>query len=190
MAKSIQYITYTRKSTDEETRQVTSLDAQTRELRDFAKRDRLPVKEVINTLELAGKSQTAKSPQEISLVVHKVGTNRLLSRKTVTFSFSEPYAFIPSLLASRHASTANTSPSLGDENLQSLVWCSRLESPAPLVAPSRSSGWAPPRHLACWLDMAPAFDSNLWKHPKEKARLRTPFLLSVLPVGIEPTSTA
>ena len=46
-----------------------------------------PAKEIINTLELAGKLQTAKSPQEISQVVHKVGTNRLLSRKTVTFFF-------------------------------------------------------------------------------------------------------
>jgi hypothetical protein len=75
-----------------------------------------PVKEVINTMELAGKLQTDKSPQEISQVVHKVGTNRLLSRKTVTFSFSEPYAFIPSLLASRPVTIPNTSPSLGDEN--------------------------------------------------------------------------
>ncbi|MES1180943.1 MAG: hypothetical protein ABUL66_03680 [Verrucomicrobiota bacterium] len=59
-----------------------------------------PAREVINTLEMAGKSQTEKSPQEISRVVHKIGTNRLLSRKTVTFPFSEPYDFIPSLLAS------------------------------------------------------------------------------------------
>jgi hypothetical protein len=82
-----------------------------------------PAKDVINTFELAGKVQTGKSPQEISQVVHKVGTNRLLSRKTVTFSFSEPYDFIPSLLASRHVGSANTSLSLGDENLQSPIWC-------------------------------------------------------------------
>ena len=86
-----------------------------------------PVKEVINTMELAGKSQTTKSPQELSLVVHKVGTNRLLSRKTVTFSFSEPYDLIPSLLASRPVTMTTTSPSLGDENGGSIMWCPRQD---------------------------------------------------------------
>ncbi len=84
-----------------------------------------PVKEVINTMELAGKSQTDKSPQEIAQVVHKVGTNRLLSRKTVTFSFAHPYDFIPSLLASSEASTPTTAPSLGDANSQSIRWCTQ-----------------------------------------------------------------
>jgi hypothetical protein len=87
-----------------------------------------PAKEVVNAMELAGKSLSDKSPQEISQVVHKVGTNRLLSRKTVTFSFAEPYDFIPSLLASRHVATPNPSPSLCDENLQSPVWCARAEA--------------------------------------------------------------
>jgi hypothetical protein len=89
-----------------------------------------PAKEVINTMELAGKIQTDKSLQEISLVVHKVGTNRFLSRKTVTFSFSEPYDFIPSLLASMPISTSSistTSPSLGDENSESINWCPRQD---------------------------------------------------------------
>jgi hypothetical protein len=83
--------------------------------------------EVINIMELAGKSQTDKSPQELSQVVHKVGTNRHLSRKTVTFSFSEPYNFIPSLLASLEASTANTVPSLCDENWWNTNWCTQEE---------------------------------------------------------------
>jgi hypothetical protein len=82
-----------------------------------------PAKEVINALELAGKMQTEKSPQEISQLVHKVGTNRLLSRKTVSFSFSEPYDFVPSLLASRQVSTLNTPSSLCDVNQQNTKWC-------------------------------------------------------------------
>jgi site-specific DNA recombinase len=86
-----------------------------------------PAKEVINTLEMAGKQQTDKSPQEISQVVHKVGTNRLLSRKTVTFSFSEPYDFIPSLLASIEASPSLTPPSLGDETGGCITWCIRQD---------------------------------------------------------------
>jgi hypothetical protein len=57
-----------------------------------------PTKRVINTLEMAGKVQSEKSPQEISKLVHQVGTNRLIARKTVSFSFAEPYDFIPSLL--------------------------------------------------------------------------------------------
>ncbi len=86
-----------------------------------------PVKEVIKALEMAGKAQVEKSPQEISKIVHKVGTNRLISRKTVTFSFSEPYDFIPSLLASRPVSSATTTPSLCDENLESPIWCIRRD---------------------------------------------------------------
>jgi hypothetical protein len=86
-----------------------------------------PAKEVINTMELVGKSQTDKSPAEISQVVHKVGTNRLLSRKTVTFSLAEPYDLIPSLLASGHISIPNTSPSLCDENGGSINWCPRQD---------------------------------------------------------------
>ena len=82
-----------------------------------------PAKEVVNALELAGKSQIDKSPQEISQVVHKVGTNRLLSRKTVTFSFSEDYDFIPSLLASCRLPTPNTSLSLSDQNWWNTRWC-------------------------------------------------------------------
>jgi hypothetical protein len=52
--------------------------------------------------------------------------NRLLSRKTVSFSFSEPYDLIPSLLASMPISTSSistNSPSLGDENSESIIWC-------------------------------------------------------------------
>jgi hypothetical protein len=79
-------------------------------------------------MELAGKSQTEKSPQEISQLIHKVGTNRLLSRKTVSFSFAEPYDFAASLLASVEASPSTTRPSLRDETSQRIKWCSHPES--------------------------------------------------------------
>ena len=82
-----------------------------------------PAKEFINSLEMARKMQTEKSPQEISQLVHKVGTNRLLSRKTVSFSFSEPYDFTASLFASRQVSTLNGSSSLCDANPQNTEWC-------------------------------------------------------------------
>jgi DNA invertase Pin-like site-specific DNA recombinase len=82
-----------------------------------------PAKEVINAMELAGKMQVEKSPQEISQLVHKIGTNRLLSRKTVSFSFSEPYDFAASFLASIEASTTTNTPSQSDEKSRSIDWC-------------------------------------------------------------------
>ena len=86
-----------------------------------------PAKEVINTLETAGKTQPVKSPQEISQLVRKVGTNHLISRKTVSFSFSEPYDFALSFLNnSRLASTDN--PLLrSNEFSQSTNWCTFLD---------------------------------------------------------------
>ena len=86
-----------------------------------------PAKEFANTLEMAGKQQTDKSLQEISLVVHKVGTNRLLSRKTVTFSFSEPYDFALSFLANFNSDLA-INPSLrSNENWLNTNWCPRQD---------------------------------------------------------------
>ena len=86
-----------------------------------------PAKAVINALELAGKLQTEPSPQEISQLVHTVGTNRHISRKTVTFSFSKPYDGIPSLLTFSHVTTSNQSLSLGDENWWITKWCPRQD---------------------------------------------------------------
>ncbi len=79
-----------------------------------------PAKEVINIMELAGKPQRNKSPQEIAQGVNKVGTNHLLSRKTVTFSLSEPHDFIPSLLASLEASISFTPPRRLTQNPKAL----------------------------------------------------------------------
>jgi hypothetical protein len=76
---------------------------------------------------MAGKMQVEKSPQEISKIVRVTGTNRLFSRKTVSFSFAEPFNSIPSLLASRPASTLNVIPSLRDENPESPIWCPRQD---------------------------------------------------------------
>ena len=86
-----------------------------------------PAKEAINTMELAGKSQAEQSPQEISQVVHKVGTNRHISRKTVTFSFSTPYDLIRSFLPFRNVSTASTSSSLCDQTVGSIIWRTRQD---------------------------------------------------------------
>ena len=86
-----------------------------------------PAHEVINALELAGKTQSEKSPQEISKLVHRVGTNCLISRKTVSFSFSEPYDSIPSLLANFGVATSTSSTSRSDSKSQSLLVCPRQD---------------------------------------------------------------
>jgi hypothetical protein len=52
-----------------------------------------PANEVINIMKLAETLLTDKSPQETALAAHKDGTNRLLSRKIVTFSFSKILRF-------------------------------------------------------------------------------------------------
>jgi hypothetical protein len=44
---------------------------------------------------LAGKSQAEKSPHEISRIVHEIGTNRLILRKTVSFFFCPTLRFHP-----------------------------------------------------------------------------------------------
>jgi len=58
-----------------------------------------PAKDVINALESAGEIKDMKSPQEISLLVQKTGTNLLIAQKKVTFDFSPPYDFASQFLA-------------------------------------------------------------------------------------------
>ena len=86
-----------------------------------------PARRVVETLETLGKKEFSESLPEISKQVQKIGTNRQISRKTVSFSFSEPYDFVPSLLASLHLSTSNNSTSRSDAKSQSLVWCPRQD---------------------------------------------------------------
>ncbi len=82
-----------------------------------------PTKEIVNALEMAGKTQTGKSPQEISQLVQKVGTNRLISRKTVTFSFSEPYDFALSFLGNFHTAISENPSLRSNELWQRSNWC-------------------------------------------------------------------
>ena len=87
-----------------------------------------PSREVVNTLETLGKTETANNLPEIARLVQKIGTNPLISRKTVTFSFVPLYDFVPSLLASlRLAPTPSTKSQSGDES-QSSNWRPHGES--------------------------------------------------------------
>jgi len=70
-----------------------------------------------------GKSDVSEHLSEISGLVQKIGTNRLISRKNVSFTFSEPYDFTLSLLANMRLELS-INPSLhADKNWWSTKWC-------------------------------------------------------------------
>jgi site-specific DNA recombinase len=83
-----------------------------------------PARRVISTLETLGKTEFSESLPDISKIVQKIGTNHLISHKTVTFSFSEPYDFTLSLLGSLQVPHSTSAPSRSDAKSQSSVWCS------------------------------------------------------------------
>ncbi|HVZ65067.1 MAG TPA: hypothetical protein VG936_10890 [Lacunisphaera sp.] len=58
-----------------------------------------PAKAVVNALELAGKQQAERSPEAVSGLVQKIGTNRLIARKKVTAGFAQPFDVIAQILA-------------------------------------------------------------------------------------------
>ena len=68
-----------------------------------------PLMRVIKALELAGKAEEAKSPDEIAPLVQQVGLNRLISRKKVSFDFSPPFDFASHFLAETRVSFGLTS---------------------------------------------------------------------------------
>lgn len=78
-----------------------------------------------NDLKTLGKMKTEENFPELAEQVQKIGMNQLISRKTVTFSFSPNYEFIPSLLASARVATSSTSSPQGDKNGGSTKWCAR-----------------------------------------------------------------
>jgi site-specific DNA recombinase len=84
-----------------------------------------PSKEAVNTLELAFKLQTGGTACEIAELIRKVGTNHLFTRKTVSFSFAEPYAFVPSLLGVSPSRPMDAGVSHETPAVQSTTWCTR-----------------------------------------------------------------
>jgi hypothetical protein len=82
-----------------------------------------PTRKLVNALETLGKTGTVQNLPEISGLVQQIGTNRLISRKTVSFSVSEDYESVPSLLASVRASLPATVSVGHAENHESSEWC-------------------------------------------------------------------
>jgi hypothetical protein len=75
-----------------------------------------PALEVVNRLETMGNETFPTTYSAIAEQVRKIGTNPVISGKTVTFSLSEPYASIPSLLASARFATPASRASLTGED--------------------------------------------------------------------------
>jgi site-specific DNA recombinase len=86
-----------------------------------------PAGEVINTLEILGKTEFSESLPEISRLIQKIGTNRLISRKTVSFTFAEPYRFTLSLLENLRVELSHNPSLASDQNWWSTVWCPRQD---------------------------------------------------------------
>ena len=82
-----------------------------------------PALEVVNRLETMGNETFPNSYSAIAEQVRKIGTNPVISGKTVTFSLSEPYASIPSLLASTPIATLGPRASRREEERAFTKWC-------------------------------------------------------------------
>lgn len=90
-----------------------------------------PSRTLISHLETLGVMPDTASLHEFANIVRKIGTNPLISNKTVTFSFSENYDFIPPLLAGeRVGSAVPAAKRCGDssQSPQSSKWCPGWES--------------------------------------------------------------
>ena len=84
-----------------------------------------PTRRVINTLETLGKNDSSLNLPEIAELVQEIGTNPRISRKTVSFSISEPYDFTLSLLAEMRIALSATPSLHSDKNWWSTKWCAR-----------------------------------------------------------------
>ena len=81
-----------------------------------------PTRNFVNTLIQTGKIASPKFLQEISDLVRKIGTNRLISEKIASFDFVPPFDFAASFLASRAARRGEQTSLSPSKNLQNPVW--------------------------------------------------------------------
>ena len=87
-----------------------------------------PTRNFVNTLIQAGKIASPKCLQEISDLVRKIGTNRLISEKIVSWDFAPPYDFTASFLASPASRRDEQTIALAPKKSGSPVWCAWRES--------------------------------------------------------------
>ena len=82
-----------------------------------------PVRDYINTLIYAGKIASEQSPQEIAHFAQKIGTNRLISEKIVSWDFAPPFDFTAQFLASRARRRGEQTSALPHKKSRSPIWC-------------------------------------------------------------------
>ena len=100
----MKYIIYTRKSTEEDDRQVLSIEAQLVELKEFAAKEKL---EIVASFQEA---KTTKEPDK------NIGSNHILQNRQLIFSPKIPYNLVA------EQSEAN------QRNLTFPYWCPRRDS--------------------------------------------------------------
>ncbi len=81
-----------------------------------------PTRNFVNTLIQVGKIASLKFLTEISDLVKKIGTNRLISEKIASFDFVPPFDFMASFLASRACRRGEQTSLSASKNLQNPVW--------------------------------------------------------------------
>ncbi len=86
-----------------------------------------PMRDYINTLIYAGKIASEQSPQEIAHFAQKIGTNRLISEKIVSWDFVPPFDFTAQFLASRASRRGEQTIALASQKSGSPVWCARRD---------------------------------------------------------------
>jgi DNA invertase Pin-like site-specific DNA recombinase len=87
-----------------------------------------PMRDYINTLIYAGKIASEQSPQEIAHFAQKIGTNRLISEKIVSWDFVPPFDFAQQFLASRASRRGEQTIALASKKSRSPVWCPLFEN--------------------------------------------------------------
>ena len=87
-----------------------------------------PALECVKRLESMGNEAFPNTYSAIAEQVRKIGTNPVISGKTVSFRICEPYAFIPSILASARIATPPPSSSRSEEENAFSIWCARRDS--------------------------------------------------------------
>ena len=87
-----------------------------------------PTRDFINTLVQAKNLASSESLQEIPQFLQKIGTNHLISAKTISFDFREPYGFTAGFLDSIPNPAGGSAGGFSDSGSQfsgSPVWCAR-----------------------------------------------------------------
>src|SRR3989338_9040301 len=90
-----------------------------------------PTRDFINTLVQAKNLASSESLQEIPQFLTKIGTNHLISAKTISFDFREPYGFTAGVLGSIPNPAGGSAGGFSDSdpNFSELpIWCPHEES--------------------------------------------------------------